>query len=417
GYTPQTVTVGDQELLDVFLISEDQALEEVVVIGYGTAQKRDLTGSITQVKGSEIVDRPGTNPVSNLQGKVAGLQVTNSGRPGQEPDIRIRGTNSINGAKPLYVVDGLLNDNINFLNPSDIESIEVLKDPSSLAIFGVRGANGVIIITTKQARAGELNFNFNSTVGFKEVADPMDMVDADGFKMLYDEQLVNDGAQPYDYSNWTGNTNWQDQIFQRGMLNYNNLSVSGASEKNKFYMGLGYTTEQGMIKHEKHNRITLSLNDELQLNDNLKVGINFNGYRAEMPQERNVAAAIRAAPIAPVYNEEAGMYYTLPDFQRAQIWSPMVDVELRKNTYIGRQYRAGGSVFGEINFLDHFTFRTTLLADYGFNQSRSYSPLINVYNPDIGGDGIDRLVEVTSVSQNQDIFTKVQTDWLLTYKN
>src|SRR5690606_25650444 len=142
GYTSQTVSVGDRETLEVLLVSEDQAREEVVVIGYGTAQKRDLTGSITQIKGEDIVDRPGTNPVANLQGKVAGLQVTNSGRPGQEPDIRIRGTNSINSVKPLYVVDGLLNDNINFLNPADIESIEVLKDPSSLAIFGVRGANG-----------------------------------------------------------------------------------------------------------------------------------------------------------------------------------------------------------------------------------------------------------------------------------
>lgn len=409
--------VGDREVVNVAMQFDAAELEEVVVIGYGTAQKRDLTGSIVSIDGSEVADKPSTNPVSSLQGKVAGVQITNSGRPGATPDIRIRGTNNIYGTGPLYVVDGILNDNINFLNPSDIESIEVLKDPSSLAIFGVRGANGVIIITTKQARAGELNFNFNSTVGFKQVADPMDMVDAAGFKMLYDEQLVNDGAEPYDFTNWTGDTDWQDEIFQKGMLNYNHLSVSGASEKNKFYMGLGYTTEQGMIKHEKHNRITLTLNDELQLSDHLKVGINFNGYRAEMPQNRDVVAAIRAAPVAPVFNEETGMYYTLPDFQRAQIWTPMVDVELRKNTYIGRQYRAVGSVFGEIQFLDNFTFRTTLLADYGFNQSRSYSPLVNVYNPDIGGQGIDRLVQLTSVSQSQDIYTKVQTDWLLTYKN
>src|SRR5690606_21384674 len=105
--------------------------------------------------------------------------------------------------------------------------------------------------------AGELNFNFNSSVGFKNVVDPMDMTDAAGFKMLYDEQLANDGAPPFDYSLWTANTDWQDQIFQKGMLNYNNLSVSGASEKNKFYMGLGYTTEQGMIRHEQLERITL----------------------------------------------------------------------------------------------------------------------------------------------------------------
>lgn len=410
-------SVGDRAVINVAMAQATDQLDEVVVIGYGTAAKRDLTGSIVSIDGSEVADKPSTNPVASLQGKVAGVHITNSGRPGAEPDIRIRGTNTIHGVKPLYVVDGILNDNINYLNPADIESIEILKDPSSLAIFGVRGANGVIAITTKQAKAGELNFNFNSTVGFKEVSDPMEMADAAGFKLLYDEQLVNDGAAPYDYGNWTGNTDWQDQIFQKGILNYNHLSVSGATERNKFYMGLGYTTEQGMIKHEQLNKVTLSLNDELQLTDNFKVGINFNGYRSELPQERGVGSAIRAAPIAPVYNGEAGLYYNLPGFQRAQIWNPLVDVELRKNTLISREYRAVGNIFAEIDFLQHFNFRAAFLADYGFNHSRSYSPLINVYNPDIAGDGIDHLVEVTSVNQNQAIYTKVQSDWLLTYKN
>jgi TonB-dependent SusC/RagA subfamily outer membrane receptor len=153
GYTPQTIPVGDQTQINVFLDDESRALEEVVVIGYGTARKRDLTGSIETVKGSDVADKPSTNPIASIQGKVAGVQIVNSGRPGAEPDIRIRGTNSINGFKPLYVVDGVLNDNINFLNPADIESMEILKDPSSLAIFGVRGANGVIIVTTKTAKA------------------------------------------------------------------------------------------------------------------------------------------------------------------------------------------------------------------------------------------------------------------------
>src|SRR5690606_2159596 len=144
---------------------------------------------------------------------------------------------------------------------------------------------------------------------------------------------------------------------------------------------------------------------------------NFSGYRSELPQERSVASAIRAAPIAPVFDEASGLYHTLPDFQRAQIWNPLVDIELRKNTAISRQYRAVGSVFGEVDFLRHFTFSASLVADYGFHHSRSYSPLIDVYNPDIPGEGLDHLVEVTSVSQNQDIYTRVQSDWLLTYKN
>src|SRR5690606_22849823 len=205
SYGTQEIPVNNQQQIDVELVTSTQELEQVVVIGYGSAARRDLTGSISTVKGSEVADKPSSNPVASIQGKVAGVQIVNSGRPGSDPDIRIRGTNSINSVKPLYVVDGILNDNINFINPADIETMEVLKDPSSLAIFGVRGANGVIIITTKQAKAGQLNFNFNSTVGFKDVSDRMKLTDATGFKLLYDEQRANEGIAAYDYTNWTAN--------------------------------------------------------------------------------------------------------------------------------------------------------------------------------------------------------------------
>ena len=152
GMEKQNIRVGQQTVINVVLQDNSQMLAETVVIGYGSAKKRDLTGSITNIKGEEIANKPSTNPLSSLQGKIAGVQIVNNGRAGDDPEIRIRGTNSINGYKPLYIVDGLFNDNINFLNPEDIESMEILKDPSSLAIFGVRGANGVIIITTKRQK-------------------------------------------------------------------------------------------------------------------------------------------------------------------------------------------------------------------------------------------------------------------------
>ena len=251
GYQQLEVAVNNQTTLNIQLQANTTSLDEVVVIGYGTASRRDLTGSITTVKGAEVAERPSTNPVSSIQGKVAGVQIVNSGRPGAQPDVRIRGTNSIGEVQPLYVVDGILNDNIDFLNPADIQSIEILKDPSSLAIFGVRGANGVIVVTTKRGSAGQLQVNFNTTVGFKEVVDKIKLTNAAQFRELYNEQLQNQGSAPFDYTNWQGNTDWQDQIFQRGILNYNNLSISGATEKNRFYMGLGYITEEGIIKHEK----------------------------------------------------------------------------------------------------------------------------------------------------------------------
>lgn len=424
GYAPQTVTVGDQTNITVVLIATGTALEQVVVIGYGTANRRDLTGSINTIKGGEIADRPSTNPVASIQGKVPGVQIVNTGRPGAQPDVRIRGTNSINSVGPLYVVDGIFANDISFLNPADIESMEILKDPSSLAIFGVRGANGVIIITTKRARSGQLLVNFNSTVGVKRVVDRLELANAAQFKELYDEQLQNQARDagrtyvPYDYTNWQGDTDWQDLIFQDAILNYNNISLTSASERNRFYMGLGYTTEEGLIKHEKLKKFTVTLNDELTVSKALKFGFNFSGYRAQLPQERSVGGAITAAPIVDPYNEEFGLYHTLPDFQRAQVFNPLYEIELKRNTARNLDYRAVGNIFGEVNFLRNFNFRAAFFADYNFGDRRSYNPLTQFYNPEnVAGGFIDSIDRRTSVAQSRSITSRIQQDYLLTYKN
>ena len=277
GTLSQHVKVGAQTVINVTLKENSQLLGETVVIGYGSAKKRDLTGSITNIKGDEIANKPAMNPLSSLQGKVAGVQIINSGRAGADPEVRIRGTNSINGYQPLYIVDGLFNDNINFLNPEDIESMEILKDPSSLAIFGVRGANGVIIITTKKAKEGQTLIHVNTSLGFKKVTDKVKLVNGPQFKELYAEQLQNQGDAPFDFSGWEANTNWQDEIFQTAFITNNNISITGASSKHRFYLSVGYAYEQGNIKHEKFSKVTLNANNDFQLNDNLKVGFQFNG--------------------------------------------------------------------------------------------------------------------------------------------
>jgi TonB-dependent SusC/RagA subfamily outer membrane receptor len=155
GMKTLEIPVKGQKEINLSMEEDNQLLDEVVVVGYGSAKKRDLTGSISSVTGQEVANKPSTNPLASIQGKVAGVQVINTGRAGQDPEIRIRGTNSINGYTPLYIVDGLFTDNINYLNPADIESIEILKDPSSLAIFGIRGANGVIILPVKKQKRGK----------------------------------------------------------------------------------------------------------------------------------------------------------------------------------------------------------------------------------------------------------------------
>ena len=160
GYQSQEIPVNSQSVINIKLAPSTKSMDEVVVIGYGSASKRDLTGSIVKVDGKQVADKPNSNPISSLQGQVAGLSVVNNATPGSTPDVRIRGTISIGSVHPLYVVDGNFQDNISFLNPNDIESIEILKDPSSLAIFGVKGAAGVIVVTTKSAKAGQVACQF-----------------------------------------------------------------------------------------------------------------------------------------------------------------------------------------------------------------------------------------------------------------
>src|SRR5690606_17057208 len=185
GFAMQEILIAGRTVVDVVLEDEGTELEEVVVVGYGTQKRRDLTGAIASVKGEEIARQPALSPLASLQGKVAGLTIVNSGGAGANPVIRIRGISSTNSANPLFVVDGLLQDNINYLNPADIESIDLLRDASSSAIYGLRGANGVIAITTKRASRGQTRVNFVSNLGLQTVPNHIDVTDSAGFKRLY----------------------------------------------------------------------------------------------------------------------------------------------------------------------------------------------------------------------------------------
>ena len=414
GMREQEIAVNGRSTINVKMEEDSQLIDEVVVVGYGSAKKRDLTGSIVTVKADEIASKPSTNPLASIQGKVAGVQVVNTGRAGQDPEIRVRGTNSINGFKPLYVVDGLFTDNINYLNTADIESMEILKDPSSLAIFGVRGANGVIIITTKRAKIGKTMVNINSSVGWKVIYDRVGVTNAEEFKMLYNEQLISQGSDPYDYTQWTGNTDWQNEIFQTGFLTNNNVSITGATDKSKFYLGLGYVMEEGSIKTEKLNKFTVNLNSEYSVTDFLRFGFQLNGVRATYPDAKGVDGALKAAPIAPTHDLESGLIHTLPDFQRAQVWNPLIETELRGAHNKSENYRVAGNVFGEIDILKNLTFKATFSMDYASSQGRSYSPLIYVYNPDVEG-GKERLTERESVNQSKSTSLAAQSDYVLTY--
>ncbi|MFL5787042.1 MAG: SusC/RagA family TonB-linked outer membrane protein, partial [Flavisolibacter sp.] len=434
GYATQEFAVGNRTTLNITLAQARSTMDEVVVIGYGTASKRDLTGSIVKVSGKEVADKPNTNPVSSLQGKVAGLSVVNNGTPGAAPDIRIRGTVSIGQVHPLYVVDGILNDNIDYLNPNDIESIEVLKDPSSLAIFGVRGATGVIAITTKKARAGQVNINFNTNYGFKKLVDKIKLVNADQFKTLFAEERALDATNPttvpYDYTGLTANTDWLDAVTRTGQFSSSNLSVSGGTDRNRFNMGLGYISDEGIIRHEKLERITLSINDEFKLSNAIRIGFNLNGSRQQNPYDATwvldaarkvipqVSAGTKRFFVKNPYGPDSlnmDIYSGLDvGLQSSGVINPLVTLENEWNKTKSIEYRTVGSVFAEITFLKNFTFRSTVYADMSNLNRRVYVPLYYAYDPKNNTPYI--YSQSTSVTESDQDWKKFQQDHLLNFK-
>ncbi|MFT3682241.1 MAG: TonB-dependent receptor [Ferruginibacter sp.] len=431
GYITQEVPVNGRTEINVVLQVAAKDINEVVVIGYGTANKRDLTGSIAKVSGKDIADKPNTNPVASLQSKVAGLSIVNNGTPGKEPDIRIRGTISIGAVKPLYVVDGIFNDNIDYINPNDIESVEILKDPSSLAIFGVRGASGVIAITTKRARAGQTVINFNTSYGFKKLVDKIQMANAAQFQELYTEEAANIGVQvPFDYSKWPYDTDWIDAVTRTGHMSMSNLSIASSSEKNKFNFGLGYTNDEGIIRHEKLKKYLLSFSDEVKLSKNIKIGINFNGIRQDAPYSYAadvLSDARKVIPITPATTKDVywknpygpdslnqQMYYLLPSIQGSGVVNPLVKLENEWNKTIDVEYRMVASAFADITFLKNFNFRASYYGDISNKNVRQYTPLYYGYN---NNDDNALLVNTTTSVREKDYsYKKFQQDYILNYK-
>ncbi len=420
GYATQEIPVAGRTEINVTLAATAQQLEQVVVVGYGTQRKRDLTGSIAVISGQDISKTQTTNPVSALQGRVSGVTVVNSGQAGSSPTVRIRGVNSTNNADPLYVVDGILQTNIDYLNPADIETMEVLKDPSSIAIYGLQGGNGVIIITTRRAKKGQTIVNFQSFVGLQQVNNKVKVVDAKGFKKLYSMQLANLNAPPFDFSNYTANTNWQDEVLRSAVINNNSLSFSNATEKSTTYFNLGYSNQQGVVKYDKYEKYVARINEEIRVTDNIRVGGDVTGfYFKQNPPAGGIEnGALWAAPIVPVKAAD-GLYYSMPSFQRAQVGNPVAAIDLVNGKTMNSGYRITGNIFAEINFLKNFTWKSTFYTDLGFNNSRGYSPLpfhfINLGEGNIPTDTSYAVNPHTGVNQSQTTYKTYQQDHTLTF--
>jgi iron complex outermembrane receptor protein len=302
GYTTQEVAVGNRSTLDVRLADDTKALEEVVVVGYGTAKRKDLTGAITQVTARDLNPGVNPNPLQAIQGKVAGLVITTpSGDPSQNPQVRLRGYTSLSGSgDPLYVVDGVIGVPIQSISPNDIETIDVLKDASAAAIYGSRGANGVVIVTTKRGKSGKTTLTFNNYVAIAQLpaSRKLDLLDGPGYiaavRQFEGDSALNDVQRfPKDAQGNYFNTDWIREVTRLAPTNNHELAVTGGSQAFSYRGSLSYIDNQGIVKRTGLNRVTARLNLDQKAFDN-RLNIQYNLAYTE--NNRQFAdAAIRQA--------------------------------------------------------------------------------------------------------------------------
>ncbi|QGY48162.1 SusC/RagA family TonB-linked outer membrane protein [Maribellus comscasis] len=326
GMRTQEVIVGTQTQIDVVMEEESIGIEEVVAIGYGTVRKSDLTGSVGSVNGDEIASVPTANAMQSLAGRTPGVYVMqNAGGPGADMQVQIRGSNSIQGSnEPLYVVDGFLfTGSLNMINSNDIESIEILKDASATAIYGSRGANGVVLITTKRGKSGETRIDFESSFGVQKLRKKLELMDAEEYANFYNEQATNDGLEPYfsqdEIDGFGAGYDWQDLIFVTAPVYNSTLTVSGGNEKTKFSISGSIMDQKGIIQETYFKRYSLRANLNHEINKLLSVEyssiLTKNLRDSESSQGGNrggtlLSAAIAAPPTLTPYNED-GTYRLL----------------------------------------------------------------------------------------------------------
>jgi TonB-linked SusC/RagA family outer membrane protein len=370
GYAPQVVEINGRTVIDIKLGEEADILREVVVVGYGTQKKSDLTGAVSSVRGADLTKIPSPSPEQALQGKVAGVQVSStSGAPGSTPVIRLRGVGTLNNASPIFVVDGVILDNISFLNAADIASMEVLKDASATAIYGSRGANGVIIITTKQGslQAGKPGYSFSAEYGVQHLGNKIDLLNAKEFGAYVNE------ITPGSYNNLDAlpNTDWQDLIFRDAALGNYQFSVSGASDKQQYYVGVGLFHQEGIIEKSDFSRLTVKLNNTYKLSEKLRIGNNITLAPFQQENAPNVTyAAYRAQPVIKPFNAD-GSFAEVPG-----VGNPLADIEYTNND--NRGIRTVGNIYADLTLLKGLVFRSSFGIDFNFAEGRSFAPVFFV---------------------------------------
>ncbi|GAA4343579.1 TonB-dependent receptor [Flaviaesturariibacter amylovorans] len=397
GFETREQPVNNQALLNVSLTPDNKSLAQVVVVGYGTQRRASVTGSIASVKATELMQTPVTNVAQGLQSRVAGVQINqNSSAPGGNISVRIRGTNSINGtSEPLYVIDGVQIGNgggvndispLSTINPGDIESVEVLKDASSTAIYGARGANGVVLITTKRGRAGGgTRVSYESYYGQQEATRKIDMLNSVEFAKLENE-VYRSNIYP-DPASLGNGVNWQDLVLRKAAISSHQLMVNGGNEKTQFYFSGNYFDQKGVILSSDFKRYSLRMNLDHQISERFKMGTSLfgsytinnripTGFSSIDGGATNsiVGAAIVAPPVLAPYNPD-GMIFPFADQLNGRYREVVNPLGLAEITDRNATVRSIVNVYGEAKILKGLSYRASFNVDLNDGANDYYSPI------------------------------------------
>jgi TonB-dependent starch-binding outer membrane protein SusC len=375
GYTSQEIEVAGKTTINISLQSISKISDAVVVVGYGTSRKRDLTGSSINIKGAEIANLPALSATQAIQGKAAGVQIINSGAPGSAPNVRIRGTGSIlGGVNPLYVVDGIITQDIRNINSADILSIDVLKDASSTAIYGARAANGVILITTKAGSKTRFTINYNAFAGVRLLTRKIEMAGPNLFT-VYSNEAAN--APAILSTDITGSTDWYDAITRPAIFQNHSLSVSGGKNKYRYFVSGGYLNEDGILEDNNYQRFTLRLNHDFTLSSKLKIGntLGFSHYKSENKPFSLFSQAYNAAPIFNYLNADG----TYGNTDKSDVGNPYATLKTTNSRSYG--IRGTGVLWGEYQIIKGLSFRSSFGIDAEQNNGWNYTPAYFTYLP------------------------------------
>lgn len=404
GFATQEITVGSQTEIMVTLQEDVALLEQIVVTGYGSTKKENLTGSVGVVSAKTLEARPITDASQALQGQVSGVWVNqNSGEPGQDgATINIRGIGTLNNASPLILVDGI-EAPIGNIDPNDIESITVLKDAASAAIYGSRAANGVVLVTTKRGtKNSKPTFNYTGFGGFGEVAIVPDYIwDSQEFMELRNEADINSGNQPLYPQNVVNqfadgpNTNWFDELLQRGGLQQHNFSISGGSENTNFNISLGYLQNEGVVKNvEGSERYNIRLNLDTEVNDQLTLGASVFASR-QVSKLDNVgqdggflARATRLGPNFPAFDSQGRLADRDRTLDAIELSTPNILAEVQALTRTLNDDRFLGNIYAEYEVIDGLRIRGTFAANYQVNDDIFFNKSIDTYDWRTGDLGL-----------------------------